>query len=116
MGSSWVSGRGKWERDGNSHDYCVKVHCPKEGCLSGEGICFFSQAASESLCPVPGLPTLVSAERKQWPGPRSQAVSRAQGQVVGGGREGKGGVTGGAGFPQIEIHKQQKQLNNLPRK
>lgn len=27
---------------------------------------------------------------------------------MGGGRGGKGGVTGGAGFPQIEIDKQQK--------
>lgn len=35
-------------------------------------------------------------------------LSAGKGQVVGGGRGGKGGVTGGAGFPQIEIDKQQK--------
>ena len=48
------------------------------------------------------------------PGP---AVSGEKGQVVGGGREGKGGVTGGAGFPPNR-NRQTPEIepNHLPRK
>lgn len=52
----------------------------------------------------PSHPSGCQASGSSQPAP----PSAGKGQVVGGGRGGKGGVTGGAGFPQIEIDKQQK--------
>ena len=85
---------------------CAEMHCSKEGCLSSEGTGAFvprlpqSQFARCPALPPDSMPT----------GSGQPALQSAEkGQVVGGGREGKGGVTGGAGFPQIEIDQQQTQ-------
>lgn len=71
------------------------------------------EATSASVGPAPNLPAAARMESQQPASPGSGQ----EGQVVGGGREGKGGVTGGAGFPQIDHGPTAESgLNNLPRK
>lgn len=87
-----------------SHVTSVLSALSKRGCLSSRGIgAFVPRPLQSQFALSPALPPESVPGGSSQPGP-----SREKGQVVGGGREGKGGVTGGAGFPQIEIGKQQE--------
>lgn len=87
----------------------------KSAARVGEQLALLFPGCPESVCTGPTL-TPVSARESSQPA-RAARPQRA-GQGVGGGREGKGGVTGAAGFPQIEIANNRNRaiINNLPRK
>lgn len=94
------------ETKGDSCDECAKMH-KKRAARAVEELVLLFQGCFRVCVPraQPSNPSHSPEEAAS----RSPAASRENGQVVGCGREGKGGVTGGASFPQIEIGKQQKQ-------